>query len=299
MRQAAKPTDRRRRPTEQPPAAEPARFLRNLTSLPDPDFASTNSPAIAAAIAGYSELPDPAAASRALLLALKAALKRRRAFILPRFTQAEDSWRIRECASYDVAVAVLVEHAYAVLAPYRDDTPADPDLWRRFLADPTAQPDASSPHAALFLAIVPAKGRRWIAGEPLVRIDEFDIAAGALLDELPRHASFDNLDKVFEGLVSLRPRLLTALRRACRSVKVRRLYFVFADRHRHARRKHVDASAVDFGSGPRALVDGGRSHPAYRISVPETLMAVAGDSDARHIPGTGPPAAEQSAGTSA
>ena len=92
------------------------------------------------------------------------------------------------------------------------------------------------------------------------------------LDELPRHASFDNLDKIFEGLVSLRPRRLTALLGACRRVKVRRLFFVFADRHAHAWRKHVDAAAIDFGSGPRALVEGGRFHPVYRISVPATLM---------------------------
>ena len=92
------------------------------------------------------------------------------------------------------------------------------------------------------------------------------------LDELPRYASFDNLDKVFEGLVSLRPQQLTALLGACRSVKVRRLFFVLADRHRHAWRDYIDTSAIDFGSGPRALVEGGRFHPTYHISVPETLM---------------------------
>ena len=133
--------------------------------------------------------------------------------------------------------------------------------------------------------------RTLFADEP-VGIEDFDIAAGApidvwrwrflassperaileALDELPRHASFDNLDKIFEGLVSLRPRQLAALLGACRSIKVRRLFFVFADRHRHGWRKHLDATAIDFGSGPRALVDGGRFHPAYRISVPETLM---------------------------
>ena len=134
--------------------------------------------------------------------------------------------------------------------------------------------------------------RRTLFGDDPVGIEEFDIGAGAVvnawhwpvwassperaileaLDELPRHASFDNLDKVFEGLVSLRPRRLTALLTACRSVKVRRLFFVFADRHGHGWREHVDASAIDLGSGPRALVDGGRFHPAYRISLPETLM---------------------------
>ncbi len=92
------------------------------------------------------------------------------------------------------------------------------------------------------------------------------------LDELPRSATFENLDKVFEGLVSLRPKQLTALLTACRSVKVRRLFFVFADKHRHAWRKHLDTSEIDFGSGPRALVEGGRLHPTYRIYVPQTFL---------------------------
>ena len=92
------------------------------------------------------------------------------------------------------------------------------------------------------------------------------------LDESPRHASFDSLYKVFEGLVSLRPSRLAGLLGACRTVKVFRLFFVFADRHGHGWRHHLDASAIDFGSGPRALVDGGRFHPAYRISVPDTLL---------------------------
>ena len=145
--------------------------------------------------------------------------------------------------------------------------------------------------------------RSALFGDDPVGIEEFDVGAGAVvdvwrwpvrassperaileaLDELPRHASFDNLDKIFEGLVSLRPRRLTALLTACRSVKVRRLFFVFADRHGHGWRKHIDASAIDFGSGPRALVDGGRFHPDYRISVPEMLMPAdvrASDSDA-------------------
>lgn len=94
------------------------------------------------------------------------------------------------------------------------------------------------------------------------------------LDDLPKHASFENLDKVFEGLGSLRPRELTLLLGACRSVKVHRLFFVFADRHQHGWRKHLDISGVDFGSGPRALVSGGKFHPTYRISVPESLMPV-------------------------
>ena len=94
------------------------------------------------------------------------------------------------------------------------------------------------------------------------------------LDELPNHASFDNLDKIFEGLTTLRPRQLMTLLTLCRSVKVRRLFFVFADRHRHPWRKHLNTSRVGFGSGPRALVKGGRLHPVHRIYVPEDFASV-------------------------
>ena len=92
------------------------------------------------------------------------------------------------------------------------------------------------------------------------------------MDELPNEANFDSLDKIFEGLTSLRPKLLTELLKACKSVKVRRLFFVFADRHQHAWRKHIETSNVDFGSGPRALVKGGKLHPTYRIYVPADFI---------------------------
>ncbi len=92
------------------------------------------------------------------------------------------------------------------------------------------------------------------------------------LDELPNHASFSNLDKIFEGLTTLRPNRLMKLLEDCRSIKVRRLFFVFADRHQHSWRKHLDTSRIDFGSGPRALTKGGKIHPEYHISVPRNLV---------------------------
>ena len=73
--------------------------------------------------------------------------------------------------------------------------------------------------------------------------------------------------------MSLRPKQLMAVLQACRSVKVRRLFFVYADRHEHGWRKHLDTSRIDFGSGPRALVEGGKLHPTYRIYVAEALVS--------------------------
>jgi len=89
------------------------------------------------------------------------------------------------------------------------------------------------------------------------------------LDELPKHESFHNVDMAFESLTTLRPKLLNALLTDCTKVKVKRLFFVFADRHGHAWHKRLDPGAFNLGSGDRALVKGGKLHPLYRIMVPE------------------------------
>ncbi len=88
------------------------------------------------------------------------------------------------------------------------------------------------------------------------------------LDELPRRESFHQIDMLFEGATQLSPRRLQALLEACLSVKVKRLFFWFADRHGHAWRNRLDASTVDLGSGKRMLVRGGRLDPTYQITVP-------------------------------
>lgn len=100
-----------------------------------------------------------------------------------------------------------------------------------------------------------------------------------MLNELPGHESFHIVDTVFEGLVNLRPKLLMSLLTQCQSVKVKRLFFVFADKHAHTWRNYVSPEEIDLGSGPRALIKGGRFHPHYGISVPEDFIS-SGDESA-------------------
>ncbi len=92
------------------------------------------------------------------------------------------------------------------------------------------------------------------------------------MDELPHHESFHTLDMVFESLTTLRPRLISDLLQACQKIKVKRLFFVFADRHDHPWRKRIDPQAFNLGSGDRALIQGGKIHPRYRIMVPEEFV---------------------------
>ena len=95
-----------------------------------------------------------------------------------------------------------------------------------------------------------------------------------LLDELPDKESFHQADVLMEGLSTLSPARLQTLLADCRSVKVKRLFFFFADRHQHAWLKRLDRSAIDRGSGKRMLVKGGRYDAKHLITVPGTFDGV-------------------------
>lgn len=94
-----------------------------------------------------------------------------------------------------------------------------------------------------------------------------------LLDELPQHESFHMADVIMEGLTNLSPRLMQSLLEAASSIKVKRLFFLFAERHDHAWFKHLDISKIDLGSGKRMLVKNGKLQTKYQITVPEEFTA--------------------------
>ncbi len=95
-----------------------------------------------------------------------------------------------------------------------------------------------------------------------------------LLDELPERETFHQADVLMEGLSALSPRRLQRLLLACTNVKVKRLFFFFAHRHKYAWLKRLDEKAIDLGSGNRVLVKGGRLDKRYRITVPGDLDGV-------------------------
>ncbi|UVO35554.1 type IV toxin-antitoxin system AbiEi family antitoxin [Bradyrhizobium arachidis] len=95
-----------------------------------------------------------------------------------------------------------------------------------------------------------------------------------LLDELPNNESFEQVDALLGGLANLRPDRLQKLLQDCVSVKVKRLFFYFADRHKHAWLKRLSKETVDLGQGKRMLVRGGVLDPTYQITVPGDLDGV-------------------------
>jgi hypothetical protein len=85
-------------------------------------------------------------------------------------------------------------------------------------------------------------------------------------------AEFHNTDQLFEGLANLRPASLTRLLQECTSIKAKRLFFFFADRHAHAWAKRLDPAQFDLGSGKRQIVKGGRLHREFEITVPADMV---------------------------
>ena len=94
-----------------------------------------------------------------------------------------------------------------------------------------------------------------------------------LLDELPEKETFHQADVLMAGLTNLSPKRLNRLLRECRSIKVKRLFLWFTDRHRHAWRTQLDRNHIDLGTGKRMLARGGKFDPKYQITIPEDLDA--------------------------
>jgi Transcriptional regulator, AbiEi antitoxin, Type IV TA system len=94
-----------------------------------------------------------------------------------------------------------------------------------------------------------------------------------LLKEVPKHETFHQADVLMEGLRNLSPRRLPGLLADCTSVRVKRMFFWFAERHNHAWLPKIDRTDIDLGKGKRLLVRGGKLDPKYNITVPEHLDA--------------------------
>lgn len=94
-----------------------------------------------------------------------------------------------------------------------------------------------------------------------------------LLEDVPQRETFEQADKLIEGLRTLSPRRLQKLLEDCRSVKVKRLFLWFANRHKFRWFNRINQDRIDLGKGKRMLAKKGKLDPVYLITVPEKLYA--------------------------
>lgn len=110
---------------------------------------------------------------------------------------------------------------------------------------------------------------QWGASEWSMLISTPERAILEFLNELPTNESFHQADVLIEGLSNLRPKYLAMLLADCRSIKTKRLFLWFAQRHNHAWLKMLDTENIDIGKGKRMIVSGGKLDLNYLITVPE------------------------------
>lgn len=94
-----------------------------------------------------------------------------------------------------------------------------------------------------------------------------------LLYLIPKQQTWDEADLIFESLVSLRPKEIQILLEKCSSIRVKRMFLFFAERHNHQWFKKLDLKKIDLGSGDRLIHKKGKLDKRYRITVPKFLLS--------------------------
>lgn len=92
-----------------------------------------------------------------------------------------------------------------------------------------------------------------------------------LIDEVPENESFHQADMLIEGLRTLSPRRMQTLLEECTSIKVKRLFLWFAERHQPPWLNELTYEHIDLGSGKRSLAPGGKLDHKYLITVPKGM----------------------------
>jgi hypothetical protein len=92
-----------------------------------------------------------------------------------------------------------------------------------------------------------------------------------VLLDVPQKISFEHADQLMQGLTTLSPRNLQKTLECCQNVKVKRLFFWFADRQNYVWLGKINRESITLGSGNRMLIKGGKLDTKYKITIPEWL----------------------------
>ncbi len=115
------------------------------------------------------------------------------------------------------------------------------------------------------------KSIEWREMMPPLIVSSSEKAILELLSGVPEKTSFEHTEQIFQGLVNLSPKALDVLLTHCINIKVKRLFFWFADRFQYSWRNRLDSGNYDLGSGKRVIATKGKLDTVYNITVPREM----------------------------
>lgn len=89
----------------------------------------------------------------------------------------------------------------------------------------------------------------------------------------PQEVDFVECFHLLEGLINLKPKLITELLMSCSSVKVKRMFLYMAEKVNHQWFQFIKTKGIDLGKGKRMITERGNTVyiPKYLLSVPKDL----------------------------
>ncbi|MBN1604140.1 MAG: type IV toxin-antitoxin system AbiEi family antitoxin [Chitinispirillaceae bacterium] len=117
------------------------------------------------------------------------------------------------------------------------------------------------------------KNWKWQENSSQMAISTLERAVLEVVEMIPMQLSFEHVDQIFQGLTQLSPENLMVVLKNCRNVKVKRLFFWFADRHNYPWRKYLDDKDFNLGSGKRVIFKNGTLDSKYLITVPSEFQS--------------------------
>jgi hypothetical protein len=88
----------------------------------------------------------------------------------------------------------------------------------------------------------------------------------------PQNTDLVECFQVFEGLVNLKPKLVTELLSNCTSIKVKRLFLYMAEKANHQWFQFIKTNKINLGNGKRMITEKGVYNAKYLISIPKELI---------------------------
>jgi len=116
-----------------------------------------------------------------------------------------------------------------------------------------------------------ATQHKWREDLPSLRLSAVEKAYLEVLMDVPEKTDFEHVDVIMQGLTNLSPRKIAILLNDCKNIKVKRLFFWFAERQNYPWFKKVSHDDYDLGSGKRCLIKGGKLVHKYQITAPEHM----------------------------